>query len=100
MNLDDIKERINPLYADVIGTESYERRLLVEEIERLTATLGVAEATIEAVVEQRDELQQICRNAYEVYAGSEGIPEPVTAAEAYVGYLLNSMKDEIARGLK
>jgi septal ring factor EnvC (AmiA/AmiB activator) len=54
MNLDDIKDRINPLYADVIGTESYERRVLVGEIERLTATLAVAEATIEAVVEQRN----------------------------------------------
>jgi hypothetical protein len=46
------------------------------------------------------ELEAVCRNAYEVYAGSEGIPEPETAAEAYVYQLLMQMKDEIARGLK
>jgi len=46
------------------------------------------------------ELEQICRDAYEIYAGSEGVPEPETAAEAYVYQLLMQMKDEIARGLK
>jgi hypothetical protein len=49
---------------------------------------------------ERDDLRQILRDAYEVYAGSEGIPEPETAAEAYVYQLLMQMKDEIARGLK
>lgn len=40
----DLRSRINPAYADVLGTESYERRLCVEameaqqaEIERLRA---------------------------------------------------------------
>jgi prefoldin subunit 5 len=35
IDLEDIKSRINPAYADTIGTESYERRMLVEEIESL-----------------------------------------------------------------
>ena len=35
MNLEEIKSRINPIYADAIGTESYERRWLVGEIEAL-----------------------------------------------------------------
>ena len=35
MTLEEIKSRINPIYADTIGTESYERRWLVGEIERL-----------------------------------------------------------------
>ena len=47
-----------------------------------------------------DELERICRNAYEVYAGSKGIPTPETAAEAYLFRLVHEMKDEIARGLK
>ena len=100
MNLDDIKDRINPLYAEVIGTESYERRMMVEEIERLTALLGVAEATIADIAEQRDDLRQILRDAYEVYAGCEGIPTPETCAEAYLFRLVHEMKDEIEKGLK
>jgi len=46
-----------------------------------------------------EELQQILRNAYEVWAGSEGIPEPETAAEAYVYQLLIEMRDEVKKGL-
>ena len=35
LDLDEIKSRINPAYADVLGTESHERKLLCDEIERL-----------------------------------------------------------------
>jgi hypothetical protein len=35
-----------------------------------------------------ERLRQVCRDAYEVYAGSEGIPMPETAAEAYLYQLL------------
>jgi hypothetical protein len=34
-NLEHLKSRINPAYANTPGTESYERRLCVEEIECL-----------------------------------------------------------------
>jgi flagellar motility protein MotE (MotC chaperone) len=64
-----------------------------QEIRRLEDERDALQARIE-------ELQQICRDAYEVYAGSEGMPTPETAAEAYVYQLLMQMKDEIARGLK
>lgn len=33
--MSDIRSRINPQYQDIIGTESYERKLLVDEIDRL-----------------------------------------------------------------
>ena len=46
-----------------------------------------------------ERLQRICRDAYEVWAGSEGIPEPETAAEAYLLQLLEQMRDEIKKGL-
>jgi hypothetical protein len=39
-DLDELKSRINPAYENIQGTESYERRLCVEEIERLTAELA------------------------------------------------------------
>jgi hypothetical protein len=35
----DIRARVNPVYADVIGTESYERAALLGEIDRLRAAI-------------------------------------------------------------
>jgi hypothetical protein len=46
-----------------------------------------------------DRLRQICRDAYEVWAGSEGIPVPETAPEAYLLQLLTQMRDEVKKGL-
>jgi hypothetical protein len=37
MTLEEIKSRINPAYQDVPGTESYERKWLCYEVERLSA---------------------------------------------------------------
>ena len=37
-----------------------------------------------------EELEAALRDVYEVYAGSEGIPQPMTAAE---GYLLRLVKE-------
>ena len=54
---------------------------------------------IEALKAEIERLQRICRDAYEVWAGSEGIPEPETAAEAYLLQLLEQMRDEIKKGL-
>lgn len=59
-------------------------------------------AVIEVMKELHEEkmrLQQVCRDAYEVWAGSEGIPEPQTAAEAYLLSLVEKMRDEVKRGL-
>ena len=47
-----------------------------------------------------ERLHQVCRDAYEVWAGSEGIPMPETAAEAYLYQLLIQMRDEVKKGLK
>jgi hypothetical protein len=47
-----------------------------------------------------ERLRQICRDAYEVWAGSNGIPEPITCVEAYLLQLLIAMRDEVKRGLK
>ena len=45
-------------------------------------------------------LKQVCRDVYEVWAGSEGIPEPVYASEAYVLSLVEQMRDYAKEGLK
>jgi hypothetical protein len=52
-----------------------------------------------ALIKENRRLRQVCRDAYEVWAGSEGIPEPETAAEAYVYQLLIEMRDEVKKGL-
>ena len=38
-----------------------------------------------------EKLEAALREIYEVYAGSEGIPEPMTAAEGYLLRLLKEM---------
>lgn len=53
-------------------------------------------ATLLAEVER---LRQVTRNVYEVWAGSEGIPMPETAAEAYLLQLVEQMRDEAKSGL-
>ena len=62
--------------------------------------MQIADALIKKQQEEIERLRQVCRDAYEVYAGSEGIPMPETAAEAYLFQLMHQMKDEIAKGLK
>jgi hypothetical protein len=61
------------------------------------------QAVLEVMAEQQDEikrLHQVCRDTYEVWAGSEGIPIPETAPEAYLLGLVEKMRDEVKRGLR
>ena len=53
-----------------------------------------------AMKEEVARLHQCCRDVYEVWAGSEGIPEPQTAAEAYLLSLVEQMRDAAKEGLK
>lgn len=46
-----------------------------------------------------ERLAQVARNVYEVWAGSEGIPQPETAAEVYLLRLVERMRDEAKNGL-
>ena len=41
-----------------------------------------------------------CREIYEVWAGSEGIPMPETAPEAYLLHLVEQMRDIAKEGLR
>ena len=54
---------------------------------------------VEAAAELR-RLHQCCRDVCEVWAGSEGIPEPQTAAEAYLLSLVEQMRDAAKEGLR
>lgn len=100
--------RVNPIMLDQIVRQQ-------EEIERLTSEIrkrpqinesmlkGASDIAVVIVDELRSEIErlhQVCRDAYEVWAGSEGIPEPETAAEAYLYQLLSAMRDEVKKGLR
>ena len=64
LDLADLKSRINLHYADTPGTESFERRLCVEEIERLTAECAELLATLVALTNEPQPLG-IYRPAYQ-----------------------------------
>jgi len=49
---------------------------------------------------QRNQLRNNLYEIYEVWAGSEGIPIPETAAEAYLVRLVEQMRDISKEGLK
>jgi hypothetical protein len=75
MNLEEIKSRINPAYADCLGTESYER--LCDRIDKLT--------------DERDALALAVENSgnrhiYEAPDGMvfmpEGTPQEITTLKA------------------
>ena len=82
----------------------------IEELEAENAALknvGVTrhadDATLAyiAQLEQENAAQKrVCRNVYEVWAGSEGIPEPETCPEAYLLQLVEQMRDEAKAGLE
>jgi len=78
-------------------------KMTTDIIERLrnAAMLAVEDDVIMlAAANEIERLRQVCRNVYEVWAGSEGIPVPETAPEAYLLSLIEQMRDESKEGLK
>ena len=69
------------------------------EIARLKETLSMAGRNGLEMLKEIALLHQVCRDAYEVWAGSEGIPMPETAAEGYLYQLLIEMRNEVKKGL-
>lgn len=61
---------------------------------------GILLRANQALEAEAERLRQVCRNVYEVWAGSEGLPMPETAPEAYLRQLVIQMKDEAKEGLK
>jgi len=50
----------------------------------------IEDETMEEAADEIERLRGALRDIYEVYAGSEGIPKPMTAAE---GYLLQQLME-------
>ena len=59
----------------------------------------IKEALRQALAQPEQE-SVICRNIYEVWAGSDGVPIPETIVEAYLLRLIEQMRDEASKGLK
>ena len=75
---------------------------LTQALAAMTADRNLWQAECEdgTLTEQLAASQQALRNVYEVWAGSEGIPEPKTCPEAYLIQLIQQMRDAAKEGLK
>ena len=69
-------------------------------VERLRSCRSAGEDTCNEAADEITRLRQVCRNVYEVWAGSEGIPVPETASEGYLLRLIEQMRDAAKEGLK
>ena len=58
-DLEEIKSRINPAYADRRGSESHERKMLCDEIERLQAAVQHEKDVAEAYKAEADALDRL-----------------------------------------
>lgn len=50
--------------------------------------------------QEREARRRICREIYEVWAGSEGIPAPHSPSEGYLMKLLDDVRDLAKEGIK
>ena len=55
--IDDLRSRINPAYAEVIGTESHERKVCADVIEQLIAERDVSQQTADLNGQALEETQ-------------------------------------------
>jgi len=86
--------------VDAIADKLLEGHMtLMKENYRLKETLSMAGRNGLEMLKEIALLHQVCRDAYEVWAGSEGIPMPETAAEGYLYQLLIEMRNEVKKGL-
>ena len=79
MNIvDDLRDAASPRIRDPYEKErQYKREARLE--------LG---GILEKAADEIERLRKALREIYEVYANSEGIPQPMTAAEGYLLFLL------------
>lgn len=52
--VDDLRSRINPAYANVIGTESYERRICADALEELLAQVDALRSEVDRLRKGKD----------------------------------------------
>lgn len=79
------------------GAKHYE--CAVKELSACAAAFDRQQEMLDRNAEQIATLHQCLRNVYEVWAGSEGIPAPTVASEAYLLSLVEQMRDAAKEGL-
>lgn len=65
------KPRVNPAYANILGSESYERRLCVEAIEDLIAEIDTLRTTLAESRAETDSVTHARDEAYRMMAERE-----------------------------
>ena len=102
IDLAEIKSRINPAYQDVRGTESHERKMFCDEIERLREQIATQKAYYESVfedgarriaelTEQRDKLLAAAKSALDWDKRRKYIM-PYRVREPLIAAVIDSMK--------
>lgn len=71
IDLEEIKSRINPQYADRRGSESHERKMLCDEIESLRQRLAEKDAEIELERTARQQVEKLLHKQAETIAASQ-----------------------------
>lgn len=74
--------------------------MMADYLEIANDKYGIDWENIHAAAAELRRLHEVCRDVYEVWAGSEGIPMPQTASEAYLLSLVEQMRDASKEGLK
>ena len=72
----------------------------MNEASRVQKLLIAQETEIVSLKQRIEALEKALRETYEVYAGSEGIPQPMTAAEGYLLHLVKEMANIAAAALE
>ena len=81
----DLRERINPAYADQRGTESYERKLCADALEAADKRIAELERKLDVAREalkETTEVLEILRRGHGVDVGSKCYPAINIAREA------------------
>lgn len=89
----DLRSRINPAYADVLGTESYERRVCVEALEAQQAEIEQLRVELRECDDLREKMSGLLRRTSVALRGPEppmtrwtwhDLPERAAAAIAAI----------------
>lgn len=98
--IDDLKNRINPLYAWQLGTESYERRLCVESLEAQVAEITRLRAEVEALREDAAKCRAELLAIHEIAScgWSNVLQHPIAPADTLTVRDVKIMAIELLKG--
>jgi hypothetical protein len=93
IDLAEIKSRINPAYQEVRGTESHERKMLCDEIERLREQIATQKAYYESVFE--DGARRIAKLTEQRTCNWQHDPEGYWAGDCGIAFCIENETPEL-----